>query len=260
VNVAPEVLIVVPTLGRRADYLMEALESIRTQSVNADVILVAPENVPSVSEAASRFGVAVIPDPGSLPQAINAGVASARPHHRFVNWLGDDDLLTPGSLASTVDALTADPRRVLAYGACSYIDEQGQLLWISRAGRMAERILSWGPDLIPQPGMLVRRDAWVRVGGVDATLRFAFDLDLLLKLRREGTFVNVGSVVSSFRWHSESLTVSDRSMSLDESESVKRRYLSPTARRLSWIWEKPVRGATSLAAREVTRRARRFGA
>ena len=107
--------------------------------------------------------------------------------------------------------------------------------------------------------MLVSREAWERVGGVDESLKFAFDLDLLLKLKSIGTFVDVGTVVSSFRWHSESLTVSDRTMSLDESEAVKRRYLSPNARRLSWIWEKPVRGATRLAAREVSRRARKLG-
>ena len=252
-------LIVIPTLGRRADYLAQTLESIVSQSVAADIVLVAPLDAPAVIEAVTRFGISVIADPGSLPSAINAGMASAQTHHRYVNWLGDDDLLTPGSLAATRAALEADSGRVLAYGACSYIDEHGRDLWVSKAGRWAERILAWGPDLIPQPGMLVRREAWDQVGGVDESLKFAFDLDLLLKLKRVGTLVDVGTVVSSFRWHSESLTVSDRTMSLDESEAVKRRYLSPNARHLSWLWEKPVRGATRLAAREVTRRARKLG-
>ena len=239
--------------------MAQTLDSILSQPVASDIVLVAPVDAPAVLEAVARHGVTVIADPGSLPSAINAGMASAQPHHRYVNWLGDDDLLTPGSLASTVKALEADSKRVLAYGACSYIDEQGRDLWVSKAGRWAERILAWGPDLIPQPGMLIRREAWERVGGVDESLRFAFDLDLLLKLKRVGTFVDVGTVVSSFRWHAESLTVSDRTMSLDESEAVKRRYLSRNARRLSWIWEKPVRGATRVAAREVSRRARKLG-
>ena len=144
---------------------------------------------------------------------------------------------------------------VVAYGSCAYIDDEGRALWTSSAGRWATRILSWGPDLIPQPGMLMRRPAWVNVGGVDESLRFAFDLDLLLKLRREGNFVDVGRVVSSFRWHPDSLTVSDRTASLDESELVKRRYLSRVGRSMSWTWERPVRLATRMAAREVTRRA-----
>ncbi|MBI1351796.1 MAG: hypothetical protein GC156_11840 [Actinomycetales bacterium] len=251
------VLIVVPTLGTRLGLLEENLGSIATQDVPADIVIVAPMGRPGLEDLAERFSAGLIPDPGSLPAAVNAGVRAAQPWHEYVNWLGDDDLLEPGSLGRTVAALDADPGAVLAYGACRYVDESGQELWISRAGRWAPRILKWGPDLIPQPGMLVRRTAWDRVGGVDETLRFAFDLDLLLKIQPMGRFVDVGDVVSSFRWHGDSLTVSDRTTSLRESELARRRALSPTARRLAWLWEGPVRAATRLAAAEVTRRATR---
>lgn len=253
-----EVLIVVPTLGTRMDFLARTLVSIRDQSVAADIVVVTPEGRSEARALALEHGARLIDDPGSLPSAINIGVSSAQEHHRFVNWIGDDDLLAPGSLHVTVAALHANPRVVVAYGSCSYIDDKGRALWTSSAGRWATRILPWGPDLIPQPGMLMRRDAWQAVGGVDESLRFAFDLDLLLKLRSQGDFLDVGRIVSSFRWHPDSLTVSDRTASLDESELVKRRYLSSRARSLSWAWEGPVRVATRLAAREVTRRARRL--
>jgi GT2 family glycosyltransferase len=253
--VSASVLIVIPTLGQRLEFLEQTLVSIRSQDTPADVVVVTPASATAARELAAGFGAVLVDDPGSQTAAVNRGVASAATGHEFVNWIGDDDILAPGSLTSTVEALRADDRRVVAYGACSYIDDQGRLLWTSQAGRWAQRILPWGPDLIPQPGMLVRRSAWDEVGGVDETLRFAFDLDLLLKLRDLGEFVDVGLVVSSFRWHPDSLTVSDRTASLDESEAVKRRHLSPRARKMSWLWEKPVRGATRLAAREVTRRA-----
>lgn len=250
------VLLVVPTLGRRLDYLEQTLDSIRGQGVPADVVVVTPHDAREARDLATARGAMLVDDTGSLPSAVNAGVAAARSDHEYVNWIGDDDLLAPGSLAATTAVLRADPGCVVAYGACAYIDDVGRHLWTSQAGRWAQRILPWGPDLIPQPGMLVRLDAWLAVGGVDESLRFAFDLDLLLKLRRRGRFTDVGQVVSSFRWHPDSLTVSDRSTSLDESEAVKRRHLSPGARRAAWLWERPVRLATRVAAREVTRRAR----
>ena len=253
---ATEVLIVIPTLGQRVDYLRQTLESIRNQQVQADITVVTPASAVAARSLTHEFNAKVIDDPGSLPAAINLGVAEAGMQHLYVNWLGDDDLLTADSLKVCVTALATQPETVLSYGACEYIDEQGQTLWVSRAGKWAQRILSWGPDLIPQPGMLVRRDAWSAVRGLDTSLRFAFDLDLLLKLRGQGRFVDVGAVVSQFRWHPDSLTVSDRTSSLNESEEIKRRYLSPRARKLSWLWEKPVRGATRVAARSVTRRAR----
>jgi len=251
----PDTLIIVPTLGGRIDYLELTLQSIRNQTLAADITIVAPSSNSSVIELARRYGCELAPDPGSLPAAINLGVKEAKSHHRFVNWIGDDDLLTAGSLELTRGALENDSRAVLAYGACEYVDHHGRVLWVSRAGKWAERILSWGPDLIPQPGMLVRISAWEAVNGVDADLKFAFDLDLLLKLRSQGSFVDVGQVVSQFRWHPDSLTVSDRTSSLDESQLVKRRYLSPLARKFAWVWERPVRGATRLAARSITQRA-----
>jgi GT2 family glycosyltransferase len=249
---------IVPTLGSRPSLLRECLESIAMQASAADIVVVAPAGNDAVVALATEFGAALVDDPGSLADAINLGAQCAQDHHEYLNWLGDDDLLEPGSLAATVAALDADPSAVLAYGACRYIDEQGRELWISRAGKWAPRILSWGPDLIPQPGMLVRASAWRAVGGVDGSYRFAFDLDLLLKLRRQGGLIDVGRVVSSFRWHPDSLTVSDRTASLEESERARRQSLAPGARRVAWLWERPVRWATRAAAAEVSRRARRL--
>ena len=257
-----DVLLVVPTLGRRPEYLRQTLESIVAQDVPVDIVIVAPADAEGVADVAREFGADVVADPGSLPGAINTGIAhglAVRPY-KFVNWLGDDDRLEAGSLRATTQALKGRPDAVVAFGACRYIDGEGRELWVSRAGRLAPWILSWGPDLIPQPGMLVRADAWQRVGGVDESYRLAFDLDLLLKLKKIGRLVNTGSVVSSFRWHADSLTVDDRSTNLAESERAKRAALGPLARRLAWTWERPVRIATHVAAREVNRRARKSGA
>ena len=255
----PDVLIVVPTLGRRPEHLRACLHSLSTQEPAPDIVVVGPDTT-FVRSAAEAHGASWLADPGSQTRAINAGVESAPGSIRYVNWLGDDDLLEPGAIAVTRSALEANPVATVAYGACRYIDESGKQLWVSKAGPWASRILAWGPDLIPQPGMLVRLDAWRQIGGVDESYRFAFDLDLLLKLKRIGPLVDVGTVVSSFRWHADSLTVGDRDTNIAESERAKRNALSPSMRSLAWLWEKPVRSATRVAAWEVNRRAQRLGA
>jgi GT2 family glycosyltransferase len=250
-----EVLLVVATLGRRPEYLRQTLESIRSQDVPSDVVIVAPLDAPGIQQTAEEFGTRLVADPGSLPKAINLGVDESPGEYAFVNWLNDDDLLEPGSLAATTNALQENPHAVVAFGACRYIDGSGRQLWVSKAGPWAPRILKWGPDLIPQPGMLVRMHAWRRVGGLDTTYRLAFDLDLLLKLQKVGALIDTGTIVSSFRWHADSLTVDDRTTNIAESERAKRAALSPAARRLAWLWEAPVRVATRQAAKEVQRRA-----
>jgi len=251
-----DVLIVVPTLGRRPGHLQECLESLQAQEPAPEIVLVGPD-LPEIRTMASEFEATWVPDPGSQTRAINAGVATASSQIRYVNWLGDDDLLEPGSISATRNALEANPSSTVAYGSCRYIDESGSPLWVNSAGPWASRILSWGPDLIPQPGMLVRLSAWNKVEGVDESYRFAFDLDLLLKLKNIGPLIDVGQIVSSFRWHPDSLTVGDRATNLAESERAKRNALSPRMRSVAWLWEKPVRGATRIAAWEVSRRAQR---
>lgn len=256
----PEVLLVVATLGRRPEYLRETLFSIREQSVPADIVIVAPNGAPGLAETAQEFGARLLPDPGSLPKAINLGIEQGLDGHAYVNWLNDDDTLEPGSLEATTAALNANPRAVVAFGACRYVDERGRELWISRARHWAPRVLKWGPDLIPQPGMLVRTSAWHEIGGLDTSYRLAFDHDLLLKLQKIGDFVDTGVVVSNFRWHADSLTVDDRSTNIAESERAKRAALGPGMRRLAWLWEGPVRVATRVAVWEVNRRAAKLSA
>ena len=255
-----EVLLVVPTLGKRMRFLEQTLESIRSQEIAADSVLVSPSTDAELADLASQFNAQLIPDPGALPQAINEGVETGWKGHHFVGWLNDDDVLEPRSLRVTSDALKARPDAVVAFGSCRYVDTQGRELWVSSAGKWAPRVLGWGPDLIPQPGMLIRSKAWKAVGGLDTSYRLAFDLDLLLRLRKLGALVDVDCIVSSFRWHADSLTVDDRQTNIAESERAKRAQLGPTARKFSWLWEPPVRWATRAAVRQVNRRAQQLAA
>jgi glycosyltransferase involved in cell wall biosynthesis len=254
---AARVLLIIPTLGRRVDLLRQTLESIRDQVPHrADIVIVCPSDAEEAVKLGAEFCARAVDDPGGMTAAINAGLAQAEPGHEYFNWIGDDDLLTPGSLAATVSALDADPGAVAAFGYCDYIDAADRVLFTSRAGVLAPWLMTWGPDLVPQPGALFRLVTVRQVGGLDPTLSYAMDLDMMLRLRRRGTFVNTGRTLSCFRWHPTSTTVANRTASLDEAEQVKRRYLSPAQRRLAPLWEGPVRAATRLAARRVNRLAR----
>ena len=249
------VLIIIATLGRRPEYLEQTIESIRSQPVSVDLVVVAPTENVHIQEISARYGIPLLPDPGSLPMAINRGSEALKSHHEYINWLNDDDFLEPNSLPLVVNTLDSNPQAVVAFGYCRYVDAQGQELWLSKAGNLAPKILNWGPDLIPQPGMLVRSSAWAEVGGVDPSFDLAFDLDLLLKLKKLGTLVSVGHVVSNFRWHPDSLTVDHRAKNLKESERAKRASLPRTLRPVSRVWDLPVRVAIKIAANRIGRTA-----
>jgi glycosyltransferase involved in cell wall biosynthesis len=258
----PTVLVVVPTLGERLDTLEESLASVRAQrGVDVHLVVVVPPAAEQARATAARHGATVVDDNRTgLSGAVNTGIAARRGDEELYAWLGDDDLLLPGGLATLAGLLRGTDGAVVAYGACPYIDERGRTRAVSRAGGLAARLMGWGPDLVPQPASLTRVEPLVAAGVYDESLRFAMDLDMFLRLKRLGGFVSTKQDVAAFRWHADSLTVANRGMSLAESEKVKRRYLRAGVRPFSPLWDVPVRFATRLAARQVNARARKVAA
>ena len=253
--------IVVPTLGKRPDYLLQCLESIRqatTAGNEAYVVIVAPINSLSEDLLSSSLVNKFVEDPGAgLPNAINAGFASMPAEIDYINWLGDDDLLAPKSLDLARSFLDSNPETVLVFGACSYIDPNGQILWTNKSGQFTVPLLRFGPDLIPQPGALFRKDAFMKAGRLDSRYDWAFDFDLLIKMSKIGKLSYLDAQLSSFRWHPESLSVEYRKKSVAEASKVRVSHLPSALRPVSFLWEIPVRLATLLAGNRVTSKAKK---
>ena len=259
-NTSAEILVVLPTLGDRLDTLQETLESIESQRdfVSLRLIVVCPEHAHEAIQLAKKFDAFVVSDPSKgISAAINIGIEQ-RKNEEFYAWMGDDDLFRPRGLEKLRRLLTSDKEAIVAYGGCDYIDSQGNVLATSNAGKLAQFLLPWGPDLIPHPGSMIRLDALQLIGNFDTKLKFAMDLDAFLKLRKIGKFVYTREVVSAFRWHAESLTVANRGLSSAESEAVKFKHLGPIARSFSWLWVRPIRWASAIASQRVSAQVRRF--
>ncbi len=257
-----DILVVLPTLGDRLDTLAETLDAIDVQRVNASftLVVVAPAKAVAARALAKKHGAVIVDDPGTgISEAINCGLR-ARNGEEFYAWMGDDDLFRPNGLHKLQSILRARPDAVLAFGGCDYIDPQGRTLAVSNAGKLAPFLLPWGPDLIPHPGTMVRLDALEQIGGFDVNLRYSMDLDAFLKLRRFGKFAYTRESVSAFRWHPDSLTVSNRTKSSLESEAVKRRHLPAVLRPVSYLWSYPIRWASAFAAKDINARAHKLPA
>jgi len=256
--VTPRVGIVVPTLGKRPDYLKQCLESIRAAG-DAHVCLVAPKDFDHQRFIAAGFAQQFVLDPGQgLSGAINAGIEQLPKEILYVNWLGDDDLLAPGSLSEASGVLDKELGTVLVYGSCDYVDPTGKVVWKNASGQWASALLHFGPDLIPQPGSLFRRAAFESVGGLSHSYDWAFDFDLLLKLKKIGKLRFLNQTLASFRWHPESLSVEYRTMSVAEASKVRVSHLPALLRPIACAWEYPVRKATLIAGNRVTARAKRL--
>lgn len=239
--------VVVPTLGQRPEYLGLSLQSIRDAG-DAYILMVAPAAFDTASLIADGLIDEKVDETGTtLPDAINQGFAALPAEIRYIAWLGDDDILRPGSLVKTTEFLENHPKSAVVYGSCDYIDESGARLWTNRSGAWAAPLLRVGPDLIPQPGSLFRRSAFVSTGGLRTDLGWAFDLDIFLRLAKFGRLSYLRTTLAAFRWHAESLSVGQRGDSVREASQVRKEFLPTWLRPLSAIWEMPVRWATTRA-------------
>lgn len=233
--------IVVPTLGTRPNYLLETLKSIRNAGA-CHILIVTPDPSLIHQSVDQAYFDDVIKDPNlGLPEAINAGIHALPDDIQYINWLGDDDLLEPKSLSRISEYLSESPRSVFVYGKCKYIGRDGEFLLVNHSGPFAKLLMRFGPQLIPQPGSLIRRFAFEQVGGLNSKYKWAFDLDLLIKLSKVGRLSYFPHLVASFRWHDQSLSVGGREGSVREASEIRVKSLPVPLRAFSSIWEIPIR-------------------
>ena len=217
-TISTELGVVIPTLGRRSDWFRDAVLSIKNSDVY--IIAVAPRGVSLDKDLVQQM---VWRDKLSndVVGSINAGVSAMPTSVRFVTWLNDDDKLRERALDFGRQTLKNAPKSPFVYGCCTYTDASLNPLWRNRFGQIANLLLPYGPDLIPQPGTLIRRSMWEQIGGLDEEVQLAFDLDLFLRLRKLGKPVFDQRIESLVRWHPDAKSNHSRHHQVREAEHVR---------------------------------------
>ena len=250
----PAVGVVVPTIGERPQYLDITLKSIR-EAGDSYIVLVGRKGFDATSyQTAGLVDLYVDELEKSVPKKINQGFRALPEDIKYITWIGDDDLLAPGSLGVAVSALGQPEKPVLVFGHCQYIDSEGNDVLVKRSGGWAVPLLRVGPQLIPQPSAVFRRDTFENLGGLSGKFEFAFDFELFLKLTKVGKAVFVDQILSSHRWHATSLTYSRRWDSVKEASAVRVSNLALVPRLLSFLWEVPIILITYLAGNILSSR------
>ena len=126
-------------------------------------------------------------------------------------WLNSDDLYLPGALQTAALYFTAHPDTGLLYGDALYCDATGADIGRYRTEPFDFDKLAWF-NFICQPSTFFRKDVFTQVGGLDETLRFAMDFDLWLRIGRRFPCSYLPRVLSTYRLHPDSKTVSDETL------------------------------------------------
>jgi glycosyltransferase involved in cell wall biosynthesis len=160
------------------------------------------------------------PDQGQA-DAINKGLA--RCTGEVFNWLGSDDILLPGSLASVARAWAALPEPGLVYGLARYIDPAGQDLGDCPAqspNLTLHKVLQVGRYFLIQPAAFLPTAAVRAVSGLNVSRHFALDVDLYARLRLP--YVHVPERLALYRLHGTSKTMTGGERFIIEIDQILR--------------------------------------
>lgn len=252
----------IPTIFGRPDYILETVRSILDGLPGSrkveHFILVEKKLVQKIPKAIEHQRIVTIDTDGilPLPEKVGFGLELLAEASDYQCWIGDDDLLDPEWLENACDYLDQNPDIQMVYGDCNYIGPDDEHLFKSTPGQIAERILGWGPDLIPQPSSVWRSSIYKASGGINKNLSQAFDYDLFLKFARMGKIRYLPITGSSFRWHPDSLSVKNRAKSAFEAVRVRWNNASPLLKPLHLFTEPVVFSLTWLAGKLSTTVAR----
>jgi GT2 family glycosyltransferase len=143
------------------------------------------------------------------------------------NWINSDDVLAPGALA-VVDGLMVDADVVA--GICVNVSPDGTREAIVSRNLSAAALMAGDTGAVfHQPAVWVRRDHLVAAGGIDRSLHYVFDWEMLVRVLAVSPRVAyTDATLADFRLHAESKTVK----SIAAFEFERRRAARLLARRL----------------------------
>ena len=131
-------------------------------------------------------------------EAINKGLA--RTKGEIIAWLNSDDYYLPGTLSSVVKVFEDNPDVLMVYGDMRAVDEHGRTLNTLKYKQLSlQDLLCF--QIIGQPSVFFRREAYEKAGGLDTTFHFLLDHHLWIRIAQAGKILHVPQIWSVARYH-----------------------------------------------------------
>lgn len=221
-----KISLITPTYNQ-AEFLPHTLQSIREQvDVDFEHIVIdamSSDATPHLLDDWRReTGARVVREPDTgQSNAINKGFRLA--DGEIIGWLNSDDILCPGALAAIRDGFLANPGAVVVYGLGSRMNRAGEFVRTVPFRAFNRRDLRTAYRVV-QPAMFFRRDVFFDVGGLDESLEYAMDWELLIRLAAAGEVISLPAEIARIRFYEETKTATGGWKRMREIAEIGRKY------------------------------------
>ena len=155
-------------------------------------------SVEVIKKYADRLAWWVSEKDSGQADAIRKGLTRAS--GEIVAWLNSDDYYLPGAVSSAVKTFQQHRDAVLVYSDMLAVDENGRTLNLLKYRQLSlEDLLCF--QIIGQPAVFFRREAYEQAGGLDITFHYMLDHHLWIRLARQGRIVHVPQTWAAARFH-----------------------------------------------------------
>lgn len=133
-------------------------------------------------------------------EAINKGLRLTT--GEILAWLNSDDYYLPGVISAAAKVFEDNPEVVMVYGDMLAVDEHGQTINELKYNQLSlEDLLCF--QIIGQPAVFFRREAYEKTGGLDTSLHFLLDHQLWIRIAQQGKILHVPQKWAAARYHAQ---------------------------------------------------------
>ncbi len=225
-----------------ARYLAETIQSVLSQSVPTDCVVVDDRSTDGSGDVARAFGSRVrliaLGADGSLARARNVGWRSAGTE--FVGFLDHDDLWAPDKVARQLEVLDREPTAALVCTGLRLMDARGTTIGTRAAPEpyvaLRQTLLIELPTMSIAQSSLIRTSVLEDIGGFDERLSYQSDQDLGCRIAMRYPVATLQAALTSYRMHAGQLSEDLELLRHDAAITVPKLFgdpeLPPELRRL----------------------------
>ena len=240
----PKISVVTPSYNQ-AQFLEEAILSVIDQNYpNLEYIIIDGGSTDGSVDIVRKYEKKLAywvsePDRGQS-HALNKGIAHATGDILF--WLNADDVCLPGAFSTVIKAFNRKTMPRIVVGYAYIIDDQGK-----KCGEFKSKFTSWEDyatrkNMIRQISTFFDRKLFDELGGLDESLNWPMDTDLLLRFTRVYEPLVIDEYLAAYRVHKTAKSISKSLSSYQQADRVYLRHLEGTdlenmyRRRSAEIW------------------------